>query len=91
MGIYQALKGPEVQVLTRQEDIDTGFVRGCGTRCTDIKPVENPADQSASIKTSSTEHTGDVKQFYLSSFEFEPNKGILKHKFWVKTLGASRR
>ena len=90
MGIYQAIKELKVQLIRGQRNIDAGFVQGCGTRCTHIKPVESLADQSASIKTSSTKHTSDVEQFRLSPFNCESIEGILKYKSCVEILGASR-
>ena len=87
---YHALEGPKVQLLRRQQHIDKCFVWGCGMRCTDIKPVENLADQGPSIKTPTTEHMSNLEQSRLSSFNFESSEGILKDKSCVKILGASR-
>ena len=89
MGIYQAIKELKVQLIRGQQSMDAGFVRGCGTRCTHIKPVENLADQSASIKASSTEHTSDVTQFHLPTVNFGSSKCILKDKRCFKILGAA--
>ena len=54
MSMYHASKELKVQLIGGQQNIDTGSVRCCGTRFAYIKPKENLADQSASIKTSST-------------------------------------
>jgi len=40
--------------------------------------MENLADQSASIEASSTKSTSNLKQFPVSSFDFESIEGILK-------------
>jgi len=40
--------------------------------------MENLADQSASIKTSSTKSTSNLKQFDLSPFNLESIEGILE-------------
>ena len=81
----------KVQLTGGQQSIDTGFVRGCGTRWTYIKPVEHLADQSASIQASSesAKHTSDLEQLFLSPFNLESIEGILKDKSCVKIVGAS--
>ena len=90
MSKYHASKELKVRLIGGQQNIDAGSVRCCGTRCPHIKPVQNLADQSASIKTSSTESTSNLKQFPVSSFDFKSIEGILKDKSCVKILGASR-
>ena len=91
MSVSHALKEPQAQLFRGQQGIDAGFVRGCGTRRADIKPVGGLADQSASIQTSSTEQTRDAKQPPLYTLNFGSSEGILKHQSFVKILGVSRR
>ena len=90
MSFYQSSKELKVQLIGGQQNIYAGSVRCCGTRIAYIKPMENLADQSASLKTTSTESTSNLKQFPVSSFDFESIEGILKDKSCVKILGASR-
>jgi len=80
MSMYHASKELKVQLIGGQQNIDACSVRCCGTRCPHIKPVKNLADQSASIiiKTSSTEHTSNLKQFPVSSLDFKSIEGILE-------------
>ena len=88
---HHAREGLEVQLLTGHEDIDHTLVRGGGSRASYIKQIDHFNHQSASMKASTTEHTSDLEELFLSPCQLEASEGILQNEnvICVKTLGAS--